>query len=70
MRRGFVNLPWGLAKMQAALMELLPNPPLTRDQVKLLKTDNVIKDPQAKTLRDLEMEPTDLENILPVWLYN
>jgi uncharacterized protein YbjT (DUF2867 family) len=64
-KRGFMNMPWGLAKMLAALMELFPNPPLTRDQVELLKTDNVIKDPDAKTLRDLEVVPVELEKVLP-----
>ena len=28
--------------MQAGLLELLPNPLLTRDQVRLLKTDKVV----------------------------
>jgi hypothetical protein len=28
--------------MQAGLPELLPNPTLTRDQVRLLKTDKVV----------------------------
>ena len=33
-------IPFALAEMQAGLLELLPNPPLTRDQVRLLRTDN------------------------------
>ena len=41
-RRLLVDLSFGLASLQARFMELLPAPPLTRDQVELLKTDNVV----------------------------
>jgi hypothetical protein len=37
-----IPIPFALAEMQAALLEWLPNPPLTRDQVRLLKTDKVV----------------------------
>ena len=57
-----VKLPWSLASLQAAFLELpskilpfLPDPPLTRDQVKLLKSDNVVS-PNALTLRDLGID--------------
>ncbi|MGH6620416.1 MAG: complex I NDUFA9 subunit family protein, partial [Alphaproteobacteria bacterium] len=45
----------------------LPAPPITSDQVKLLRTDNV---PSGKlpTLRDLGIEPTAAELILPTYL--
>ena len=36
-KRRFVDLPFGLAAFQARLMSMLPNPPLTPDQVELLK---------------------------------
>lgn len=41
-RRALVTLPWGVASSLARLLELLPDPPLTRDQVELLKRDNVV----------------------------
>lgn len=66
--RAFFSVPWGLAKLQAALFELLPHPLLTRDQVELLKTDTIIRDPKAKTLRDLGLTPTALEVILPTYM--
>ncbi len=40
-RRYLLDLPFGLASLQARLMSLLPNPPLTPDQVEMLKRDNV-----------------------------
>jgi len=41
-QRVLIPIPFALAEMQAGLLELLPNPPLTRDQVRLLKTDKVV----------------------------
>ena len=41
-RRLLVPLSFDLAELQARFLELLPVPPLTRDQVELLKTDNVV----------------------------
>ena len=46
---------------------LIP-PPLTRDQVELLKTDNVVA-PGAAGLADLGVQPTALEAILPTYLF-
>ena len=40
-QRVLIPIPFALAEMQAGLLELLPNPPLTCDQVRLLKTDKV-----------------------------
>ena len=41
-KRLLVDLPFGLAAMQARLLSLLPNPPLTPDQVEMLKYDNIV----------------------------
>ncbi len=66
-KRCLVDLPWPLATVQAAVMELFPHPLLTRDQVKLLKSDTIIIDPEAKTLGDLGITPAGLEMILPTY---
>ena len=67
-RRGaLVNLTFGLARLQAALVEWLPVPPLTRDQVTLLRSDNVVSD-GALTLHDLGIAPTAVETIIPTYL--
>jgi NADH dehydrogenase len=52
--------------MQAGLFELLPNPPLTRDQVRLLKTDKVVSGAEP-TLGDLGVQPWPLEEFLAVF---
>ena len=40
--RMLVPLPFPLAKLQAWFLQFLPNPPLTPDQVELLRTDNIV----------------------------
>ena len=66
-RRLLVPLPFWLADLQGAVMQLLPVPPLTRDQVKLLQRDNVVA-PDALTLADLGIEATPAETIIPQYL--
>lgn len=60
-------LPFGLARFQARFLELLPKPPLTRDQVELLKQDNVVSE-GALGFPDLGIEPTALEVVLPTYM--
>lgn len=66
-KRWFMSLPTGLASLQAAFLEWLPKPPLTRDQVKQLKRDNVVSG-EAEGFDALGMEPTPIETILPTYL--
>ena len=49
-----------LAEIQAGVLELFPNPPLTRDQVQLLKTDKVVSG-REPTLGDLGVQATPLD---------
>lgn len=66
-KRVLVSLPWSLAKVQAAFFCLLPDPPLTPDQVESLKSDSVI-DEGALTLRDLGITPRSMALIVPDYL--
>lgn len=66
-RRLLLNLPFGLAKLQAALLEWLPLPPLTRDQVEMLKRDNVVS-PAMPGLANLGVAPTPFEVIVPQYV--
>jgi uncharacterized protein YbjT (DUF2867 family) len=65
-QRVLLPIPFALAEMQAALLELLPNPPLTRDQVRLLKTDKIVSGMEP-TLGDLRVQPRPLEEFLEVF---
>jgi uncharacterized protein YbjT (DUF2867 family) len=66
-RRLLVPISFELAMLQARLLELAPAPPLTRDQVELLKTDNVVAG-DALTLVDLGITPTPIELVVPEYL--
>ena len=66
-KRLLVEIPFGLASLQARVMAILPNPPLTADQVELLKRDNVVST-GALTLATLGITPTAVEAILPTYL--
>ncbi|WP_299626529.1 complex I NDUFA9 subunit family protein [Pelagibius sp.] len=61
-------LPFALWDFLALLSALLPTPPITRAQVTLMKQDNVVPD-AALTLRDLGVEPTALEKVLPSYTF-
>ncbi|MCS6780887.1 MAG: complex I NDUFA9 subunit family protein [Geminicoccaceae bacterium] len=66
-RRLLVPLPFGLARIQARLLEILPTPPLTRDQVALLERDNVVT-AGMPGLAELGIQPTPVEAIVPGYL--
>lgn len=65
--RALVPLPFALASLQATFLQLLPIPPLTVDQVRLLKRDNVVR-AGALGFKELGLAPTALEAILPTYL--
>jgi len=65
--RVLVPFPFFLWDILAALMAFLPNPPLTRDQVKLMKRDNVVEG-NTLTLEDLGIGPISIEDILPTYI--
>ena len=66
-RRLLLPLSFNQASAIASILEYLPVPPLTRDQVLMLRTDNVVAE-GALTLADLEIMPTALEIIIPTYL--
>jgi len=66
-KRWLVPIPWGMARLQAAVLGLLPEPPLTQDQLKILERDNVVSG-ELPGLADLGITPEGLEAILPTYL--
>ncbi len=66
-KRMLLPVPRGLAASVAAILEWLPNPPLTRDQLRLLRNDNVVGE-NVKTLSDLGVEATPPAVVLPTYL--
>jgi uncharacterized protein YbjT (DUF2867 family) len=78
--RLLLPLPFGVAKLQAAIFELvsrlplriLSKPLLTRDQVELLRYDNVVSDTARRdglTLEGLGITPQSITAIVPTYLW-
>lgn len=75
-RRLVVALPWGLARLQAGILDgvqrltggLVTNAILTRDQVKMLRHDNIVA-PGARGFADLGIEPIAMDAVLESYLY-
>lgn len=65
--RLLVPIPFAVAEFEAFFLEKLPNPPLTRDQVALLRHDSVVSD-GALGLSDLGITATAAEIVLPSYL--
>jgi NADH dehydrogenase len=65
-------LPFALASLQAQMLQLLPSPMLTVDQVELLKTDNVVSalaTENGRVLENLDVQSTAIETVVPAYLY-
>ncbi|HEY5732211.1 MAG TPA: complex I NDUFA9 subunit family protein, partial [Methyloceanibacter sp.] len=64
-----VTLPFPLAKLKGAMLQLLPNPPLTLDQVRLLEKNNVVSEVAKRDHRTLEglgiVDPVAVEAVVP-----
>ena len=69
-KRFVVEMPMTIAKIQSALMSILPVPPiLTRDQCEILsEADNVVSNNHL-TLQDLNVKPSDVEEAMKKWLW-
>jgi uncharacterized protein YbjT (DUF2867 family) len=71
-RRLLVPVPFALLKLQAAVLQFLPKPPLTPDQVELLKRDTIVSEDarrDARTLEGLGILPESMAAIVPTYLW-
>lgn len=66
-RRRMIEMPMGLARLQASFMELLPGSPLTRDQLLMLSRDNVVAEGMPG-LPELGIMPSPVELVVPGYL--
>ncbi len=66
-KRGLINIPFAVMALPAAFASLLPNPPLTSDQLRLLKIDNIVS-PRAKGFKQLGITPTSIDMVVPEYL--
>ena len=69
-KRFVIPMPMPIAKIQSTITDLLPIPPiLTKDQCEILsEADNVVSNNNL-TLKDLDIEPSDVEEKMKKWLW-
>jgi len=71
-KRMLVPVPWWAAEIQGAVLGMLPKPLLTRDQVTLLKSDNVVSraaEEGRHTFAGLGIHPKSIAAILESYLW-
>jgi NADH dehydrogenase len=66
-KRMLIDVPGGIAALQAKILERLPGKLLTQDQLKLLSRDNVVA-ADAAGLAALGISPTPMELVVPQYL--
>ncbi len=72
-KRPLVSIPFGIASLIGSIASMVPliTPPITPDQVKLLKHDNVVSknaEAEGRTLQGIGIRPTLLSSVLPTYL--
>lgn len=71
-KRALIGVPFFFAKMKALFLQLLPTPPLTVDQVRLLQQDNVVSEnaiAEHRTFEGLGIQSLQTTgNVVPEYL--
>ena len=70
-KRFLVHLPWFAANMIGTMIGWFPGAPITRDQVEMLRNDNVVSDSanrESRTFAGIGIEPTPMSAVLPSYL--
>jgi NADH dehydrogenase len=70
-KRLLVPVPWGIASALGSIFQYLPGKVLTADQVRELRSDNIVSAAaiaEGRTIKAFGVEPTTLEAILPTYL--
>ena len=69
-KRMVIEMPMPIAKLQSSILSLLPMAPiLTRDQCEILSESDNIVSGNHSSLKDLGIEPTDVEKAMKKWLW-
>jgi uncharacterized protein YbjT (DUF2867 family) len=72
-KRTLLPIPFGIASLIGSVASMVPliTPPLTADQVTLLKSDNIVSakaQTEGRTLQAFGIEPTSVEAVLPSYV--
>jgi hypothetical protein len=67
-----IPMPWAIATFQASLLQFMPKPLLTPDQVEMLRTDLVVSDQakrEGRTIEALGIDPVAMMTVVPSYLW-
>ena len=70
-KRLLLPVPLAIIKAQAAILQMLPNPPLTLDQLRMLERDNVVGEQakaEGRVFKAFGIKPRSIEAIVPEYL--
>jgi uncharacterized protein YbjT (DUF2867 family) len=70
-QRPLVPIPFPIARLQASVLQFLPIPPITPDQVELLGRDNIVStaaEREGRTLAGLGIDPASIATIVPTYI--
>jgi NADH dehydrogenase len=67
-KRLLLPVPFSLATLMFGVLQFLPGSPFSADQVRMLRTDNVVS-PGALTFEGLGIVPTSVEAEVPAYLW-
>ena len=68
-KRFVIELPDFIARAQAKIMQLLPNPLITEDQLEILKSDNICSN-EYPGFKELKISTRTVEIVLPNYIFN
>jgi uncharacterized protein YbjT (DUF2867 family) len=71
-RRLLVPVPFGIAKLKASVLQFMPTPLLTPDQVELLRSDNVVSEAakhEGRTIEAFGIDAEPMRAIVPSYLW-
>ena len=66
-------IPWPAATAMGIIGGMVPGKPITEDQVRLLRKDNVVSaeaEAKGRTLKGMGISPTSVEAVVPAYLYS
>jgi NADH dehydrogenase len=71
-KRLLVPIPFAIARLQAMVLQCLPKPLLTPDQVELLRTDNIVSQAaiqDGRTIQSFGIAPDSIGALVPSYLW-
>ena len=67
-KRFLVPIPIPFAKVLGRVLQVMPKPPLSADQVELMQYDAIVSN-KYPTIKDLKISPKTINEVLPSYIW-